>query len=118
MGSLSVAIAAAVLLVPREYHIDCSGWTGDARVEFSVRITAMDGTVYKTAVELFPGSTATTARDLLWTGPEFHGWRGRTVGKGILVLEGSKKSPIRSVEFTSKGWKPDVRLVFTMPPKK
>ncbi len=36
----------------------------------------------------------------------------------MLVLHGPKKSPIRSVEFTSKGWKPDVRVVFLVPDKK
>ena len=107
-----------VLAVSSERHIDCSGWPGTVRVVFDVRISAMDGTVYKTTVELLPGSDAGDARDLIWLGLEENGWRGRTVGKGILVLEGSKTSPVWSVEFTSKGWKPDVRWVPVVPEKK
>lgn len=118
MCTLTAAVTAMMLLSPREYHIDCSGWNGAAAVEFEVRLTAVDGTVFKTSIQLFPGSTATNARDLVWVGPKAAGWRGHTVGKGILVLEGAKKSPIRSVEFKSKDWKPDVRIVLIVPPKK
>jgi hypothetical protein len=49
---------------------------------------------------------------------ERSGWRGYTVGKAVLVLQGSKKSPIRSIEFKSKGWKPAVRWVPLLPDKK
>ena len=42
----------------------------------------------------------------------------RAEGKSILVVEGHKKSPVRSVEFKSGGWKPDARLVFKVPSKK
>jgi hypothetical protein len=118
MSTLTFAIATAALLIPAERHIDFSGWPGAATVQFDVRVTAMDGTVYKTSVELFPGSDAEDARGLLWAGLKNAGYRGHTVGKGILVLEASKKSPIRSVEFTSKGWKPDVRAVLKVPEKK
>jgi hypothetical protein len=118
MGTLTFAIATAVLLIPAERHIDFSGWPGAALVDFDVRVTAMDGTVYKTTIELAPGATVSQARNLLWGCLERNGWRGRTVGKGIIVLEGSKKSPIRSVEFRSKDWKPDVRVVLTAPHKK
>lgn len=117
MSTLTFAITSAVLLIPAEQHIDCSGWTGAVQVEFDVRITARDGTVFIATVELLPGSTGTHARDTLWAILEKAGWRGHTVGKGILVLEGSKKSAVRSVEFKSKDWKPDVRWV-PLPPEK
>lgn len=118
MNALAFAIASALLAVPCEYHIDCSGWPGGATNEFEVRITALDGTTYTSGVELLPESTVATARDLIWFGLERKGWRGYPAGKGILVLQGSQKSAIRSVEFKSKGWKPDVRLVLTAPAKK
>ena len=57
-------------------------------------------------------------RDLVWSGPRRDGWRGDTVGKSILVFKGTKQSPIRSVEFKSEGWKPDVRVLFVVPDKK
>lgn len=118
MPQLAFAVALAVFVLPREYHVDCTGWNGAARVEFALRITAMDGTVYKTKVELLPDSTATEARDTLVLALERAGWRVRSVGKGILVLEGSKKSAVRTVEFTSKDWRPDVRMMLLVPEKK
>jgi hypothetical protein len=118
MGVLSLAFATCFLLTPNERHIDFSGWPGAVTVEFDVRITALDGTVFKTTIELAPEATVIQARDILWFPLKRNGWRGHTVGKGILVLEGSKKSPIRSVEFTSKGWKPAVRTVLNVPQKK
>jgi hypothetical protein len=118
MGSLLFVMLSSPVMIPCEYHIDCSGWVGVARVEFDVRVTAADGTVFTTGVELLPGSTAVHARDLIWLGLERAGWRGRLVGKGILVLEGSKGSAVRSVEFKGKDWKPDVRWVPLAPDKK
>lgn len=118
MSSLTLAVASAVLIIPREYHIDWSGWTGAAVVEVAVRITEMDGTVRKTTIEVQPDTTPEQVRDAVWCHLETTGWRGRKVGKGIFVLEGAKESSIRSVEFTSKGWKPDVRVVFVVPDKK
>src|SRR5689334_5022140 len=111
MSLLTFATVSAVLAVPHEHHIDCSGWPGVATTEFEVRITAKDGTVFTGAVKLAPGSTPAQARDLLWTYLSSAGYSGRTVGKGIIVLERYKKSPICSVEFKSKDWKPDVRLM-------
>lgn len=118
MNALAFAFASALLVVPSERHIDCSGWGGNGTIQLDVRVTAMDGTIHKTSIELFPGSDDETARDSIWLGLRNKGWRGREVGKAILVLEGSKTSHIRSVEFTSKGWKPDVRVVFVVPDKK
>ena len=46
------------------------------------------------------------------------GYQGRDVGKNILVLEGAKKSAIRSVKFKSKDWKPAVRAELVAPKKK
>ena len=118
MFALALAIASAVHAVPAEYHIDFSGWPGVMMVEFDVRVTAMDGTTYTTTIQLAPGATVIQARNILWFALQRDGWRGHTVGKGIIVLEGSKKSPIRSVEFKSKDWKPDVRWVPLVPEKK
>ena len=117
MTSLVLAAVSAVFLLPCEYHIDFSGWHGAAMVEFDVRVTSKEGTIYETTIQLAPGATVIQARDLLWFALKRDGWRGHTVGKGILVLEGSKKSAIRSVEFTSKNWKPDVRWM-PLPPEK
>lgn len=117
MVALGFAMASAILMLPREYHIDCSGWNGGAVVEFKVRITAMDGTVKTGAIELQPGSTPEAARNALWDLLESTGHRGRTVGKGIIVLEGAKMSAVRAIEFTSKDWTPDVRVVFQVPRK-
>jgi len=66
MGTLTSAIATVALLIPAERHIDFSGWPGVAMVQFDVRLTAMDGTVYKTTIELAQGATVSQARDLLW----------------------------------------------------
>ena len=118
MTSLAFVIATATLLVPREYHIDCSGWHGKTLNEFGVLITSMDGKTLKTKLLLDTGADPEVARDLLWSLLERNGWRGRTESDTIIILEGSKKSSIRSVKFISTGWKPDVRVVLTVPPKK
>lgn len=117
MSVLFFALTSVFLVVPKEYHIDCSGWNGAAVVEFDVRITAMDGTVLNSGIELSVDSTSEDARNALWRLLETGGYSGRKVGKGIIVLEGAKRSAIRSVEFKSKDWKPDVRVVL-VPEKK
>lgn len=119
MSVLTLALASGFVLCPKEYHIDCSGWNGAARVEFKMRIKAMDGTVHEAEMTLQPGSNPEQVRDGLYV-VIFHdcGCRVREVGKNILVLEGAKKSAIRSVEFESKGWKPAVRVVLLPPAEK
>lgn len=117
-GLINVALASVVFALPCEYHIDCNGWDGKAMTEYKFRITAWDGSTYQSAVQLFPGSDPEVARDLIWNGLKANKWRGRFVGDGILVLEGSKKAGVRSVEFTSDGWKPVVHRVLLLPNKK
>ena len=118
MNSLAFAFASVVLLLPREYHIDCSGWPGVAAVKITVRITAADGTVYEHDGECQSSATPQNLRDILAYHLEEDGNRGYKVGKAIYVLQGFKKSAIRSVEFTSKDWKPDVRVVLKVPEKR
>lgn len=118
MHALPFAFASVLLTAPHEYHIDCNGWQGGATVEFIFRARAVDGNNHDVTITLYPRSDAEVARDQIWVGLERSGWRGREVGKGILVLEGYKKSPVKWVEFTSKGWKPDVRYVLKPPPEK
>ena len=118
MNILTLAAMIAVSGVPKNYHIDCSGWNGLGHTVFSVRITAMDGSIYNSAVELFPGATVINTRDLIWINLKEAGGKGYTVGKGIIVLEEYNKSRIRSVEFTSKTWKPVARVVLAVSPKK
>jgi hypothetical protein len=118
MKMLALAFASVLPVIPSERHIDCSGWNGVAQLEFKVRVTTLDGRNYKSGVELLPNSTAEQARDLLWVALDGNELSGHTVGKEIIVLQGSKKSRIRSVEFESKGWKPTVRYVLVAPEKK
>ena len=118
MNTLIFAVAAIMCAAPHEFHIDCNGWNGVGTTKFTYVITAMDGTVYKNGLQLFPGSDPEDVRALMWLRLKPKGWNGREVGKGILVLEDYEKSPIKSVEFTSDGWKPDVRYVLKPPPEK
>ena len=119
MSSLTLALASVFLVCPKEHHIDCSGWNGAAQAEFDVRITAMDGTVCEASIVLEEGSSPEHVRDTLRVvTANDHGYRVREVGKNVLVLEGAKKSAIRSVEFKSKDWKPAVRVELVARPKR
>lgn len=122
MGSLTLVIASALLMVPREYHIDCSGWNGAVVIEFGIYITAMDSTVLKTCIEVQPNTTPEDVRDAIESQFKRAGWRYRLVGKGIIVLEGAKGATIRTVEFKAKDWKPAVRVALIpampLPPEK
>jgi hypothetical protein len=110
MTFLIPVCVSVFLTCPKEYHIDSSGWNGVAQAEIEMRITAMDGTVLNADVVIEPESTPEQVRGTLRVVlRNNHGCQVREVGKNILVLERAKKSPIRSVEFKSKGWKPDVR---------
>lgn len=115
---ITFTVTFVLFALPWEYHIDCSGWTGAAVVRFSMRITARDGTVVKAGIEMQPNTTPEDVRAIIWSQLEMVRWRSSEVGKGILVLEGAPKSPIWSVEFTSKDWKPDVRMVLKLSEKK
>src|SRR5688500_17979427 len=106
MISLVFAAAWAVFLLPWEYHIDCSGWNGGRVTYFDLRATARDGSVIEVGVELQPRADPEGARFIIWSQLDRARWRTTKVGKAILVVEGSPKSAIRSVEFTSKDWKP------------
>jgi hypothetical protein len=117
MGALALALASTVLVLPREYHIDCLGWTGAAQADFDVCMTAMDGSVVKIGIVMAPKTTPDDVRYILESPLRRAGWHYRRVGNGILVLEGSKKAPIRSVEFKSKDWTPAVRVVLVVPRK-
>ena len=117
MAGFALAVISVILLIPVERHIDCTGWGGAGRAEVDVRIMAMDGTVVAFTMELLPGSSAAVARDCIWDQLETAGWRGYTLGKGIVVLQGAKKCSIRSVEFKSKEWTPTVRYALAPLPK-
>jgi hypothetical protein len=118
MNTLAFAVASAALVFPLERHIDCRGWVGGARTEIAIRITATDGTKIEFDVELLPGSNAESARDLIWIVLKANGCRGHTIGKGVIVLQAVKDSPIRSVEVKSEVWVPAVRAVPAVPKKK
>jgi hypothetical protein len=118
MISLVFAAVSAVFLLPWEYHIDCSGWTGARVAYFEMRAIARDGAIVEVGVELQPRADAEDARYPLWRDLNEAGWRVTKVGKAILVVEGSPKSAVRSIEFTSKAWKPEVRMVLKVPEKK
>lgn len=100
--------AFIVLAFTSEPYIDCTGWTGAALVEFEMRAVALDGTKVAVTVEMQPDTTPTHARDALETCLKSAGWRYRSVGKGLLFVEGSKDSPVVLIEFKSKQWKPAV----------
>ncbi len=119
MSYLALALASAFLVCPKEHLVDCSSWNGFAQVEFDVCVTAMDGSVFTTSIVLEPKSTPESVRDTLRVAlGNDAGYRVREIGKDILVLERAKKSAIRSVEFKSQIWKPDVRVVLLVPKKK
>lgn len=104
--------------LPKEFHIDCTGWPGEAVTRIHFRYVPINGKRIDTSVEMQPKTTPDDVRYGLKLSLQEAGWRYREIGNGILVLEGSKNSLIRSVEFTSKTWKPDVRVVFLSPNKK
>jgi hypothetical protein len=112
------ALVAAFHLIPCEYHIDCSGWPGVVATEVHVRITTADGAVFMHTSNYQPAATPEDVRDVLAYRLGEGGFHGRPIGKTIHVLEGAKKSAVRSIEFTSEGWKPDVRWVPLVPDKK
>jgi hypothetical protein len=110
-------IASAVLLIPAEWHIDCSGCNNvAARTTIDIRITTMDGSGFTTGILLGDEPDPATARLLLRLALEDKEYTLAPVGKSILVIQGMK-SPIRSIEFESKGWKPAVRWSPLLPKK-
>lgn len=118
MGMLTSTIASALLLIPAEWHMDCSGCSAAAaRTKIDVRITAMDGSVFTTGILLGDEPDPATAQLLFRLALGDKGYNLAPIGKSILVIQ-AKKSPIRSIELKSEGWKPGVRLVLTAPPKK
>lgn len=118
MGMFTLPLAATVLLMPAEWHIDCSTCANAAPgTTIDIRITTMEGSVFTTGIMLGDEPDPATAQLLLRLALEDKGYNLAPVGKSILVIQG-KKSPIRSIELKSEGWKPGVRLVFTAPPKK
>jgi hypothetical protein len=118
MYALTLAVASAVHAVPKECHIDCSNWTGVMAVKITVRVTTTDGTVFEYTGEFQPKTNPEGVRDVLEYRLGELGLHGYQVGKSIYVLQGAKKSTVRSVEFISKSWKPDVRWAFLPPQKK
>jgi hypothetical protein len=112
-------VAFSVLLpLPCEYHIDCSGWTGAAVARYSMRATAWDGSIVEVVSELQPGSDSEVVQYRIWSTLDEDGWRVTKVGKAILVVEGSPKSPVFLIETWGKVWKPDVRRALKSPEKK
>ena len=114
---LAVTVLTTLSQLPAEYHIDCSSWGGKGRTEVKVRFTGADGTRVAFDMELLPGSTGESAREQIELPFANAGWRTRTIGKTILVVEGPKRGGVRSAEILSDGWKPEVRWV-PLPPKK
>lgn len=118
MALLILAFFAIVDTLPKEFHIDCSSWSGAVAAEIDFRFVPVSGNRIETGFEIQPKTEPEDVRNVLERNLRDAGWRYRKIGKGIIILEGSKNSPIRSVEFTSKVWKPDVRVVFLPPYKK
>ena len=106
------------MVLPKEFHIDCSGWPGAVVAEIDFRYTLTNGKRISTGIFMQPGTTPNHVQFILSDVLDTAGWRYRKVGKSILVIEGSKTSPIQSVVFKSKQWTPDVRMVILTPPKK
>ncbi len=117
MTALCLVAISAVMALPKEFHIDCSGWPDAAVVQIHFRFVPEKGKRIDTSIEMRPGATPQTLRRGIESILQDAGWRYRTVGKSIIVLEGSKDSPIQSVVFKSKDWKPDVRMTFLVPEK-
>lgn len=115
---LAFAVVSAVMALPKEFHIDCSSWPGAVAVEIDFRFTPVRGKRIDTGFEMQPKTDPIDVRQSLERRLREAGWRYRVIGKNILVIEGSKDSPIQSVVFTSKDWKPDVRMVLLPPDKK
>lgn len=116
-------MATAVILTaspPYEFEVDCSSWQGERLAEIHYRYVARDGQVCKNSIQLFPGSDALDAANGLMGSLKFHGWRFETLDDKRFVIRGSKKAPIRSIQFESDQWVPvySVRPVgpFRAPP--
>lgn len=116
MNALAVAVTAMLVPVPKEYHIDFSGWPGTASVKIDYRFTPVKGQGINVGLRMEPDTSPTDVRDEIERSLRDAGWGYRTVGKGILIVEAAKGSAVRSIEFKSKDWKPDVRVVL-VPPK-
>lgn len=101
-------LAFATQAFTPEPYIDCTGWTGAAVTEFELRAVALDGTKVEITIEMQPDTTPAHARDCIESCFKDAGWRYRSVGKGLLFVEGSKDSPVVLIEFKSKQWKPAV----------
>lgn len=104
----SFMATAAILTAspPYEFEVDCSSWQGTALAEIHYSYITRAGEICKSSVKLFPDTEPLGAVVVLTNPLRFHGWRFEMVDRKRFVIRGSKKSPIRSIQFESDQWVP------------
>lgn len=116
MFAFVLAVGVLNHATPVEYVLDCSSWAGKMRSEVELDLTTADGKTFSFDMELLDGATPESVRDTVAAALTDR-WHFQTVGKDVLVIHGSKTSPIRSVKVNGQSWVPVVTRRLAIPPQ-
>lgn len=110
---LSVVIAA----LPCEYVVDCSSAEQAVKFEAKLRLrfVTRDGQAIETSAKISPNPTGKVVAVGLTSVLDDCGWRYERLGDGVIVIRGSKTSPIQTVTFASDVWTPVVTRRLVLP---
>lgn len=115
----SLLVTAVLAQVPYEYVVDCSTVEHAVKVKnvIALRFEALDGRTIETEMGLNPVLTGKAVALTITSLLDDCGWRYERIGDGVLVIRGSKASPIKDVTFKGGMWVPAVtRRLATQPP--
>ena len=107
-----------LMMPPSEFVVDTSFVDKPVNVEtsFTFRFESWDGRSGKGEIFLCGSPSVKGTTVALQSVLDDHGWRYDRLADGILIIRGSKTSPVRKVTFTGKVWTPNVTRRFITPP--